>query len=52
MENIKETQKAYEDLFESVEDYKSRMRRLSMNFNGGSNGSSLLQTCDQLDHGQ
>lgn len=34
MENIKETQKAYEDLFESVEDYKSRMRRLSMNFNG------------------
>lgn len=34
MENIKETQKAYEALFESVEDYKSRMRRLSMNFNG------------------
>lgn len=34
LENIKETQKAYEALFESVEDYKSRMRRLSMNFNG------------------
>jgi len=34
MENIKETQKAYEALFESVEDYRSRMRRLSMNFNG------------------
>ena len=34
MENIKETQKDYEELFKSVEDYHTRMRRLTMNFNG------------------
>ena len=34
MENIKETQKDYEKLFKSVEDYHTRMRRLTMNFNG------------------
>lgn len=34
MENIKETQKAYEKLFADVESYHSRMRRLSMNFDG------------------
>ena len=34
MENIKETQKDYEELFRSVEDYYTRMRRLTMNFNG------------------
>jgi hypothetical protein len=34
MENIKETQKDYEELFKSVEDYYTRMRRLTMNFNG------------------
>ena len=34
MENIKETQKDYEELFKSVEDYRTRMRRLTMNFNG------------------
>jgi probable type I restriction enzyme len=34
MENIKETQKDYEELFKSVEDYHTRMRRLTMKFNG------------------
>ena len=34
MENIKETQKDYEELFKSVEDYHTRMRRLTMNFKG------------------
>lgn len=34
MENIKETQKDYEELFKSVEDYHTRLRRLTMNFNG------------------
>ena len=34
MENIKGTQKDYEELFKSVEDYYTRMRRLTMNFNG------------------
>ena len=34
MEKIKETQKDYEELFKSVEDYHTRMRRLTMNFNG------------------
>ena len=34
MENIKETQKDYEKLFADVESYHSRMRRLSMNFDG------------------
>ena len=34
MENIKETQKDYEELVKSVEDYYTRMRRLTMNFNG------------------
>ena len=34
MENIKETQKDYEELFKSVEDYHTRMKRLTMNFNG------------------
>ncbi|WP_247917836.1 DEAD/DEAH box helicase family protein [Streptococcus oralis] len=34
MENIKETQKDYEELFKSVEDYHTRMRRLTMNFDG------------------
>ena len=34
MENIKEIQKDYEALFDAFEDYKSRMRRLAMNFNG------------------
>ena len=34
MENIKEIQKEYEDLFKSVEDYRSHMRRLTMNFDG------------------
>ena len=34
IENIKETQKDYEELFKSVEDYYTRMRRLTMNFNG------------------
>lgn len=34
MENIKETQKDYEELFKSVEDYHTRMRRLTMNFEG------------------
>ena len=34
MENIKEVQKDYEALFDAFEDYKSRMRRLAMNFNG------------------
>ena len=34
MENIKEVQKDYEALFDVFEDYKSRMRRLAMNFNG------------------
>ena len=34
MENIKETQTEYQNLFDAFEDYKSRMRRLAMNFNG------------------
>ena len=34
MEKIKETQKDYEELFKSVENYHTRMRRLTMNFNG------------------
>ena len=34
MENIKEIQKEYEELFKSVEDYRSHMRRLTMNFDG------------------
>ena len=34
MENIKEIQKEYEDLFRSVEDYHTRLRRLTMNFGG------------------
>ena len=34
MENIKETQKDYEELFKSVESYHTRMRRLTMKFNG------------------
>lgn len=34
LENIKETQKDYEKLFAAVEDYKTRMQRLAMNFNG------------------
>lgn len=34
MENIKEIQKEYEDLFKSVEDYHTHMRRLTMNFDG------------------
>lgn len=34
MENIKEIQKEYEDLFKSVEDYHTHMRRLTMNFGG------------------
>ena len=34
MENIKEIQKEYEDLFKSVEDYRTHMRRLTMNFGG------------------
>ena len=34
LENIKETQKDYEQLFAAVEDYKTRMQRLAMNFNG------------------
>ncbi|HFI2692183.1 TPA: type I restriction endonuclease [Streptococcus suis] len=31
---IKETKQAYQSLFDSVEDYKSRMNRLAMNFGG------------------
>ena len=34
MENIKEIQKEYEDLFRSVEDHRTHMRRLTMNFDG------------------
>ena len=34
MENIKEIQKEYEDLFKSVEDYHTHMRRLTMSFGG------------------
>ena len=34
MENIKEIQKEYEELFKSVEDYHTHMRRLTMNFGG------------------
>ncbi len=34
MEKIKEIQKEYEDLFKSVEDYHTHMRRLTMNFDG------------------
>ena len=34
MENIKEIQKEYEELFKSVEDYHTHMRRLTMNFEG------------------
>ena len=34
MENIKEIQKEYEDLFRSVEDHRTHMRRLMMNFDG------------------
>ena len=34
MENIKEIQKEYEELFKSVEDYHTRLRRLTMNFDG------------------
>ncbi|MDU4516132.1 type I restriction endonuclease [Streptococcus mitis] len=34
MENIKEIQKEYEDLFRSVEDHRTYMRRLTMNFDG------------------
>ena len=34
MENIKEIQKEYEELFKSVEDYHTHMRRLTMNFDG------------------
>lgn len=32
--NIEETKKAYNRLFDAVEDYRSRMRRLTMNFDG------------------
>ena len=34
MENIKEIQKEYEDLFRSVENHCTHMRRLTMNFDG------------------
>ena len=34
MKNIKEIQKEYEELFKSVEDYHTHMRRLTMNFGG------------------
>ena len=34
IENIKEIQKEYEELFKSVEDYHTHMRRLTMNFDG------------------
>ena len=34
MENIKEIQKEYEELFKSVEEYHTHMRRLTMNFDG------------------
>ena len=34
MENIKEIQKDYEDLFRSVENHCTHMRRLTMNFDG------------------
>ena len=34
MENIKEIQKEYEDLFRSVENHCTHMRRLTMNFGG------------------
>ena len=34
MENIKEIQKEYEDLFRSVENHRTHMRRLTMNFGG------------------
>ena len=34
MENIKEIQKEYEDLFKSVENHRTHMRRLTMNFGG------------------
>ena len=34
MKNIKEIQKEYEELFKSVEDYHTHMRRLTMNFDG------------------
>ena len=34
MENIKKIQKEYEELFKSVEDYHTHMRRLTMNFDG------------------
>ena len=34
MENIREIQKEYEELFKSVEDYHTHMRRLTMNFDG------------------
>lgn len=34
MENIKEIQKEYEELFKSVENHRTHMRRLTMNFDG------------------
>ena len=34
IENIKETQKDYEALFDAFEDYRIRMRQLTMNFGG------------------
>lgn len=39
LSTIKETKKAYQSLFDSVEDYKTRMNRLAMNF-GGDNMSA------------
>ena len=34
LESIKATKQAYQSLFDSVEDYKTRMNRLAMNFGG------------------
>jgi type I restriction enzyme R subunit len=34
LETIKATKQAYQSLFDSVEDYKTRMNRLAMNFGG------------------
>ncbi|NQP18760.1 type I restriction endonuclease subunit R [Streptococcus suis] len=47
LERIKETKQAYQSLFDSVEDYKSRMNRLAMNFGGDSMSARTFKRVTQ-----
>ncbi|MCK3904446.1 type I restriction endonuclease subunit R [Streptococcus suis] len=47
LERIKETKQAYQSLFDSVEDYKTRMNRLAMNFGGDSMSARTFKRVTQ-----